>query len=743
MRSYKILNQAVFAKDGEQFSPVTLPHTWNALDGQDGGNDYWRGTGTYEIQLPDPTPGKRQYIEIRGANHIATVFCNGQELGGHEGGFSTFRFELTESLQPTDNVLRVLVSNAISHVYPQHADFTFFGGLYRDVAFIEVEDAHFDLMKHGSDALFISAYSGGITRADVFPVNAEGCDIQLELLDAEDQVVYDNTQPAQPHTYFNTVLANAHLWQGMEDPYCYRARASLYKDGELLDQVTVTYGYRTCRIDAEQGFFLNGISTPLHGVCRHQDRENKGWAISKEDHREDAELIREVGANTIRLAHYQHDQYFYDLCDHMGFVLWAEIPYISSHMPGQASHDNTISQMTELIAQCYNHPSIMVWGIANEITIGGICEEQYRNLCDLNALVKRLDPSRLTTMAQLSRLPITDQQTHITDVQSYNIYYGWYVDTVEDSGPVMDKFHAMHPDRAYGISEYGAENIIKWHSASPFCHDYTEEYASHYHHEMLKLFAQRPYLWATHVWNMFDFAADPRNEGGVEGRNNKGLVTFDRKTKKDAFFIYKAYWTKEPMVHIASRRFAHRAPGERDVIVYTNCDEVTLNLNGKALETVKAVDHACVFHDVPLADGENTLTATAENVSDTITLYGVAEHNEIYDYTDLLSAVQAGNWFKEDDDDAKDYGEDGYSIQMPWKDLLVDSRCVNVLKGWGMSRQNADMPRRLRFVIGLGKWAQDPNNRNKTVRQMNIAPALSEEDFALLDKLLHGIKREQ
>ena len=742
MRNYTLLKSAMFAKAGDALALVALPHTWNALDGQDGGDDYWRGVGTYEIDLPDPTPGKQQYIEIRGANHIATVLCNGVELGKHEGGFSTFRFPLTEHMQPTGNKLTVLVDNSPSHVYPQRADFTFFGGLYRDVFFVEVEPAHFDLMKHGSDAVFITAYSGGITRADLFPVNCEGCTVKIELQDAEGNTVFTAEKEAEAHTYFDAVVKKARLWQGLEDPYCYQAIATLLRDGQELDRVTVTYGYRSFRVDAEYGFFLNGKSTPLHGVCRHQDRQNKGWAISKEDQDEDAAMIKEIGANTIRLAHYQHDQYFYDLCDKIGFAVWAEIPYISTHMHGKAAYDNTISQLTELIAQSYNHPSIIVWGISNEITIYDINEEQYRNLCDLHALAKRMDPSRLTTMAQLSRLPYTNAQTQITDVQSYNIYYGWYVGALEDNGKIMDKFHAMHPDRAYGISEYGVEDIPLWHSATPFCHDYTEEYANRYHHEMLKAFAQRPYLWATHVWNMFDFAADLRNEGGIAGRNNKGLVDFDHKTKKDAFYIYQAFWTKEPMVHIASRRFANRAPGERDVIVYTNCDSVTLELNGKPYQTIEVVDHAAVFPEVPLADGENTLTAIAGTGSDTISLWGVDKHDTSYDLPDLASALQAGNWFTEDEE-VPDYGQQGHNADMPFKILLTNPQTLQIVTGWVMCKTAIPTEERFRFVAGLSRWGFNENYNFRNLRMMPlITQYMTEEDFQTLNQRLRSVKYE-
>ena len=739
MRRYERIPEARFAKLGEAFETVSLPHTWNAADGHLG-KEYWRGIGNYELQLPDPTPGKRQYIELRGANHVATVYCNGRELGTHKGGFSTFRYELTDALHPKNNTLQVTVTNAESNIYPQHADFTFYGGLYRNVYFLEVEDAHFDLLKHGSDALFVSAYSGGCTRLDLFPVNADGCQIHVELLDAEENMVFDSVVDAEAHTHLTTVVENPHLWHGMEDPYLYTARATLLCDGQVIDRVQTTYGYRSFRFDAEYGFFLNGKSVPLRGVCRHQDRENMGWAITEKEHKEDAELIREIGANTVRLAHYQHDQYFYDLCDQIGFAVWAEIPYISHHLPGQEAYDVTMSMMTELIAQCYNHPSIITWGIANEITIFNNCEEQYRNLCDLNALVKRLDPSRPTTMAQLSRLEITDQQIQITDIQSYNHYYGWYNGTMADNGPIFDKFHEMHPDRVFGVSEYGAENILMWHSAQPFNHDYTEEYATYYHHEMLKIFESRPWIWGTHAWNMFDFAAALRDEGGTKGKNNKGLVTYDRKIRKDAFYIYQAYWTKTPMVHIAGRRFANRCPGERNVTVFTNAKEVTLYINGEAVGTQSVTDHAAVFAEVALKEGENTLTAKVPGAEDTISLFGVAEHDTSYDLPDLISAMQVGNWFAQQDEQ-EDYGDEGFHSEVQLKDLLGNERCMEIVRGWVMS-QNFELSMRFKFVSMLTAFRDNANYNTRRLRDMQTCKTyMTEEDYETLNKLLRGVKR--
>ena len=681
MRTTTLLTCARFAKEGEAFAPVSLPHTWNAKDGQDGGNDYWRGVGTYWIDLPDPTDGKRQFIEFKGANHVATVYCNGRLLGQHKGGFSTFRFDLTAAMRPTGNVLRVDVSNAPSDIYPQTADFTFFGGLYREVSFIETAPAHFDLLKTGTNAVFVTPMVSGTTRLDLFPVDADGCTVSVDLKDASGAVVASASAPAEAHTVLTLSVKAPHLWNGMADPYCYTAEASLLRGDEVLDTVAVDYGYRSFHVDPNTGFWLNGKNTPLHGVARHQDRLDKGWAISRADHEEDIALIKEVGANTVRLAHYQHDQYFYDLCDHTGFVVWAEIPFISRFIPGQEAHDNTLSQMTELVAQNYNHPSIFFWGISNEILIGKDREDLRQNLREVNALAKRLDPSRMTTMAQVTMTPMESEHNIITDVESYNHYFGWYFGEAADNGPWLDQFHAMYPDRCLGVSEYGAEAILKWHSAYPENHDYTEEYACEYHHDMLKTFAARPYLWATHLWNMFDFAADGRDEGGVQGRNNKGLVTYDRKIKKDAFYLYKAYWTTEPMLHVRGVRFVDRAPGERNVTVYTNCPSVTLILNGAEVATLEAVDHAAVFKDVPLKDGPNTVSARCGDVaSNTIILNGVAEHNYAYD---LPEGNDAANWF--DDPKAREarkplnYPEGFYSIKDKVTDLLANSETAAII----------------------------------------------------------------
>ena len=711
MRIKTLLTAAQFAKHGEAFAPVALPHTWNALDGQDGGADYWRGIGTYIIDLPNPTQGKRQYIELQGANHVATVYCNGRELGTHKGGFSTFRYELTPAMNPEGNVLTVVVSNAKSDIYPQNADFTFYGGLYRDVNFIEVNDAHFDLLMDGTEAVFVTPHNVGKTRVDLFPVDADGCSVNVTLKDAEGNVVGQAETEPGGHNHVLIDVQEPHLWNGIADPYLYTCEASIVNGEEVFDTVTVAYGYRSFHVCPNTGFWLNGKNVPLHGVARHQDRLDKGWAISKADHEEDVALIKELGANTIRLAHYQHDQYFYSLCDKEGFVLWAEIPFISQFIPSEEAYNNTISQMTELVAQNYNHPAICFWGISNEILIGVDREDLRQNLRDLHELAKSMDPSRLTTMAQVSMTPMDSEHNYITDVVSYNHYFGWYGGEVEENGPWLDKFHAMHPDKCLGVSEYGAENILMWHSAEPENHDYTEEYANHYHQEMLKTFAKRPYLWATHQWNCFDFAADARNEGGVQGRNSKGLITYDRKIKKDAFYLYKAWWNPEPMVFVSGCRFVNRGKEERNVIVYTNCDQVTLVVNGQDVATKQAQDHMIVFENV-IVDGENIVTAYAGDVkSNEVKFVGVEEHDYAYD---LPEGNQGANWFDDPElvamKKAFKYPKDAFSIKdkmgalmdHPEAGALLGNLMQGFMSGNSMMASMGEMsPEMMKFMCNM------------------------------------------
>ena len=606
---------------------VSLPHTWNGQDGQDGGNDYFRGTCTYATVFPKPDfdpEAQRVYLEFQGVNASAVVTLNGQKVMTHHGGYSTFRGDITEWLAE-ENHLSVAVDNSVNEtVYPQKADFTFYGGIYRDVLLKVVSRDHFELDHFGGHGLKVTpevAGREGKIRVETFH-RVDGGTVQVSLLDREGQTVAQGEG-----SDLTLTIPNVHLWDGVEDPYRYTAVATLSKDGQARDQVQTRFGVRTFRFDPERGFFLNGRSYPLRGVSRHQDWKGIGNAITRAHHDRDMALIREMGANTIRLAHYQHDQYFYDLCDQYGMVVWAEIPYISEHLPN--GRENTLSQMKELIVQNYNHPCIVTWGLSNEITI---TTQNTRDMLDnhrvLNDLCHEMDPTRPTTLACYAMCNPFSKVVHLSDIVAYNLYLGWYVPGLYLNDCFLKFFHRKWPRRCLGYSEYGAEGMPGLHSSHPRRGDHTEEYQAMYHEYMLDCFARHPFLWGTYVWNMFDFAADARDQGGEPGMNHKGLVTFDRQTKKDSFYLYQAHWSKKPFVHICSKRYRDRTDKDLKIKVYTNQTHVTLYANGEKAGERWGENRVFRFR-IPFC-GETEIRAEAGGQTDTASFRKVARPDPAY-----------------------------------------------------------------------------------------------------------------
>ena len=620
---------------------INLPHTWNNIDGQDGGNDYFRGTCLYKkVFRADELPkADKYYLEINGANSSADIYCNGKRLAHHDGGYSTWRVNITAYLRP-ENIISVLVDNSPNEeVYPQVADFTFYGGLYRNVNIICVSETHFELDYFGSRGLIITPEvieNNANVKIDTYVTDKQdGDEIAYRVYDADGNVVC-NTQTADTSVTFN--IDEVHLWNGRIDPYLYTAEVSIVRNGEEIDKVSSRFGCRTYEIDPEKGFILNGKEYSLRGVARHQDRWQIGNALLPEHHKEDMDLICELGANTIRLAHYQHDQYFYDLCDERGMVIWAEIPYISRHMNG--GNENTISQMRELIVQNYNHASICVWGLSNEITMDGAKDpDLIANHRRLNDFVHEMDKTRPTTVACISMCDMSEEYVHISDVVSYNHYFGWYGGSLDEYGTWFDKFHQKYPNKPIGCSEYGCE-ALNWHNSNPESGDYSEEYQAIYHESLIKQLFSRKYIWATHLWNMFDFGADARAEGGENGQNHKGLITIDRKYKKDAFYAYKAWWSKEPFVHICGKRYVDRVEDVTKVTVYSNLPEVELFANGQSLGKKTADDHFFYF-DVPNSE-ETELIAVAGEYRDESLIRKVDKMNPDYILREQGAVL---NWF--------------------------------------------------------------------------------------------------
>ena len=691
--------------DDSQWETVNVPHTWNAIDGTTG-SDYHRGASWYrkDLNIDSMAKGNRVFIEFNGSNSITDAYLNGQHLGQHKGGYARFRFDITQAMNPGgNNVLAVKVDNTyVDDVYPLMADFTFFGGIYRDVNLIITNNVHLDLMDYGSQGVYISQDSVSeqeaclTIKSKLVNSNNEDKNVRLwiDILDADNNIVTyaakevvlsakENKEIEMP-----IVIDKPTLWQARNNPYMYSAKVYLTSFNDVLDELIIPFGVRTFNVDPEKGFFLNGKQTKLKGVSRHQDRKNMGWAITPKEHKEDMELIKEVGANSIRLAHYQQDQYFYDLCDQEGMVVWAEIPFISKMSETDLEGKNAKLQMTELIRQNYNHPSIMFWGIQNEIQIGGDRPEVRKVVNELNQLTKKEDPTRLTTMANIMLFGKDDEYNFLTDIVGFNRYFGWYEGKAEDFEEWIKDYHSTNPKVPLCISEYGAEGTIEYHTDNPAGGDYTEEYHTLYHEIVLNIFNKFEFLWATYVWNMFDFGANIRDEGGVKGRNNKGLITYDRKIKKDAFYMYKANWSDEKLVHITSKRFIDRATKTIAVKVYTNCEEVTLYLNDVEVSTKTAINHTVTFDDIVLKDGVNYITAKAKDgdkdIKDVAMFNKVTAPNESY-LIKKSDKTFVGNWFDSPDVDDIEIKEliiadNVYSIESTFAEILESEEAMVVLR---------------------------------------------------------------
>lgn len=639
------------------------------------------------------------------------------------------RADITELCkEDEDNLLVVACSNeAKSNVYPQAADFTFYGGLYRGVNLISVPDTHFDLDYYGGPGLQVTpkpCECGGaafeilswVTNPD------ENFTVLYSVKDPEGKEVAAAARPADD-TKVTVFVPDATRWD-IDNPYLYTVTATLQRRNEAYDEVSARVGVREFSCDPNKGFIINGVETPLRGVSRHQDQMYKGNALSKEDHYEDARMIKELGANTIRLAHYQHSQDFYDACDELGFIIWAEIPFISVMSSDPAAHDNCISQMKELIIQNYNHPSICFWGVSNEILIGGISEKLVENHVELNDLCKEMDPTRLTTIAHVSMTPVESPMHGITDVESYNHYFGWYGGRMEDNGPWFDHFHEVHPDICIGVSEYGCEGIITYHGPNPACKDYSEEYQALYHEHLAKVLDERPWIWSSHVWNMFDFGCAARDEGGVAGRNNKGLVTIDRKTKKDSYYVYQAYWSKKPMIHLCGRRYAQRAGETTEVRVYSNQPMVALYLNGKLVEE-KSADKVFVFK-VALEHGFNILVACAGDLKDSITVEKVEKEPSIYVLPEVNERAEGvANWFKLAGDlDLKapmEFPEGKYSIKDTVEEIAKSPEAMEIVT------EAIKITMNMKVVPGEGMW--DMMKAMALESMVDMAGSLAPEGF--------------
>ncbi len=611
--------------DDSAWSSVTVPHTWNNLDGEDGGGNYYRGIGWYRRHYTISSAsysGRKFFLQFNGSNLVTDVYFNGTYLGQHQGGYAIFRFEITNYVKlDADNLIAVKVNNAFNaDVPPLDADYTFFGGLYRGVHLIVTDKLGVRMLDYGSPGVYLKQTNVSATSANlqvttrVWNSNTASKSVMVNavIVDAANNIVQtlSSTQTMAAGTGLDfvqsTTISNPHLWNSQADPYLYHVYVEIYDTGTVVDLVSQPLGFRFYRIDPNNGFFLNGKYLDLHGVDKHQDRLDKGWAISDADVDEDMSLIQEMGANAIRLSHYQHAQRVYDDADKSGLILWSEIPLIDYITNSTAFTNNARQQLIELIRQNYNHPSILFWGIENEILLKP-GPDPNPLLTQLNDLAHSEDPTRLTTVASYG--PESDASNWHTDLTDFNRYFGWYTGSYNDFAGWADNVHATYPTKDLGVSEYGAGASINFHSLTPKSQDHTEEYQNLFHEAHWQAMKVRPFLWSKFIWNMFDFASDGRNEGDTPGRNDKGLVTYNRKTKKDAFYWYKANWSSSPFVYITSRRFNPRTSATTSIKIYSNTSSVQLILNGVSLGSKTSSNHIFQWSNITLQNGSNTVQA--------------------------------------------------------------------------------------------------------------------------------------
>ncbi|MEY3480075.1 MAG: hypothetical protein RIQ71_850 [Verrucomicrobiota bacterium] len=621
---------------------VSVPHTWNAEDGANGlaadpdmPEGYYRGPAWYERALPVPPHWKdrRVFVRFEGVSLIADVFINRVPVGQHRGAFGAFCFEITPYLKfDGKDSMRVRVDNSRNFdVAPMSGDFTVFGGIYRPVEVFSTGEVCVSPTHFGSPGVFLTLRQSDQEKAEIEvktmissgATSPQSIRLQIEIKDAEGAVVAEKSEElgiAQAGTDTETTtltIPNPRLWKGTADPYLYSATVRLMRDGELLDEVTQPLGLRTVAIDKEKGFLLNGEPYLLHGVNRHQERSGKGWALSNADHEEDQALIRELGANSIRHAHYQQAGYFHDLSDRHGMITWEEIPLVDAVSASPEFLANARRQLQEMVYQHYNHPSVAMWGLFNELDCGAMVTAPAVPVVEnLQKLAKEIDPTRPTVAASFRQN--AGAKHKIPDAAAWNIYPGWYSSGTEDAAGWIENFSGQMGGRI-GISEYGAganpAQFLEGDLERPVHNGafHPLEWQNHFHEQLWAQLEDNPHLWGTWVWAMFDFAVDKRNEGSVPGLNDKGLVTRDRKTKKDTFYFYKANWNPEPMVHIASHAATPRKQASTEVKVYSNCAEVELIVNGETAGRVKPDNiKVCRWPDIQLRLGANTIQAVAE-----------------------------------------------------------------------------------------------------------------------------------
>ena len=699
---------------------VSLPHTFSR-DGQT-----WKGNAVYRRRVQTDPRWRHVFLEFEAVDQCCRVLIDGAETGRHQGGYSRFRVPVpADALQKPAFEIAVLVTNTVNeHVSPHFGDFTVCGGIPRPVNLIICEETHFDYLYHGTDGLIvrtrIDPEGRGVLRIEPHTVGAEQGVLALSLMNPRGELEISGEYSAKEP--FEIIVAAPVRWDGRNDPALYILEASLTVNGREQDAVRLQTGFRSVEADSS-GLRLNGSPCFLRGVAKHQDRAEVYTAVTAKQIAEDFDLIDEIGANAVRLSHYQHPQAAYDECDRRGILCWAEIPMLKM-TEDEALQENARQQLTELILQNIHHPSVYCWGIQNEIAMFRDAPFMHEKCRELNALAKRLDPDRLTACANLYPVPPESGLNGITDIVGYNYYFGWYYGEFSDYGKYLDAFHTARPGVTVGISEYGADANLKLHSAKPKVKDYSEEYQALYHESVYPHLKARPWLWGSYVWNMFDFSSDRRNEGGTKGINAKGLVTWDRAIRKDAFYYYKAQWSSRLFLHICGKRYAQRAEETVTVKVYTNCPEAELTVNGQTAGTKRNCGNGTIlFENVPLQAGKNILAAVCGDTRDEAELTRVDREPEEYRLPDDGQGGNVLNWFLQGEQKA-----DCFSILNTAQQVMENPAARKVIREalpglYGILEAGTVIPMGLTLKSILSRDTKDPEQIkriNKALQEIRM-----------------------
>lgn len=674
----EIKEGAFFPIDENQFIQVNLPHTWY----EDGAG--YKGTVIYRKKVRLACEDfKRVFIQFGAADRWCKVFINGHYAGEHKGGYSAFAFEISQywELEEENEISVFLDNQAWDEISPLTGDFTVFGGLYRDVTVMMTDSVCFDRTYYGT--------SGVIVKADVAADGTGTVSVEPHILGAPVETADAVCRISSPEHQTAATWAggvanlgdirvdNPVLWDGKRQAALYHLHMELQVEGKTVDSLDIPFGFRDISIDSQDGFFLNGNHVKINGVAKHQDTAGVFHATGQQQWQQDMDDIMEIGANSVRLSHYQHPQEMYDLCDEKGLIVWAEIPMMKM-TDSKALFDNACNQLRELILQNMHHPSICFWGIQNEIAMFGENELMVQRIKEMDALVKSLDSTRISACANLFCVKNESPLNRITAAVGYNIYFGWYYGEMKDNGEFAESFHRENPDIPLGITEYGVDCNLAFHSEEPKVKDYSEEYQALYHETVYPMFRDRAYIWGTYVWNLYDFSSEIREEGRIKYKNGKGLISYNRESKKDAFYYYKAQWSSEPFVKIAQSRFVNRAQPEITVKVYSNQKKVTLSVNGKTY-TQNSDDGIFLFAEIRLNKGENMVRATSGECMDEAVFCGVEQPDPSYAFVDPNPGLNVKNWFIDEVEEEKMFPKGKLSIRESCTTLLGNEEAMAVI----------------------------------------------------------------